>query len=138
MGRLVEPPPAVLRTAGERAGDDYATRVAKYIPGEVLAGYVAMESFVRAMLPGATITIVTSWAVLIFAMVLTPVYLSMVSPKNAPKRLHLGLSTVAFLVWAYALGGPFSLMGVHNAQIGSILLVAFTLISGTFGPKPVA
>ena len=136
MGRLVEPGPAVVLTADEAVGDDNATRVAKYIPGEILAGYVAMGAIISSMTPGST-TMITSWAVLGLGLVLTPVYLAGISEKSKPKALHLVLSTIAFAVWSYALGGPFALSGIHNPQIGSILLIAFTLVSGVFRPKSV-
>jgi hypothetical protein len=47
----------------------------------------------------------------------------------------MAVSTVAFVVWAYALGGPFQLCGIYKGWLGSILLGSFTLAAGLVEPK---
>jgi hypothetical protein len=38
------------------------------------------------------------------------------------------ISLFSFVVWAFALGGPFALCGWYNPVYGSILLPVFTLL----------
>jgi hypothetical protein len=55
--------------------------------------------------------------------------------REGPKRLQMILSTVAFVVWAYNLGGVFEVFRVYVPWLGSILLVVFSLVSGTLAPR---
>ena len=144
MGRLVESRRAPeLGMAGTTrdptgprgpAGENYATRVAKYIPGEVLAAYVAMQSFAAGITAAPRTLAAVAWAVFAIGLACTPLYLARQARPGQPVRLHLSLSTIAFCVWAYALGGPFAVAGWHVPAIGSIALVAFTLVAGLFEP----
>jgi len=141
MSRLVRPRHTTVLSAddvGTRTsggGDDYATRVAKYIPGEVLAGYISIGGIISG-LDASRPRPMLAWLLFGLCLVLTPVYLARTAEKGQPKTLHLALSTVAFAVWAYAVGGPFAAERWHDPAIGSIALGIFTLVSGVFEPKP--
>lgn len=54
MPRLVVPMPgpaaAAARIVADK-GDDYPDRVAKYIPGEIIAGYLAIIGFLESASP---------------------------------------------------------------------------------------
>jgi hypothetical protein len=138
MGRLVDAPRTVSLT--ENAGgnaNEYFERVAKYIPGEVLAGYLAVNGIIQSVdaskeraLPAA------AWGVFILCLFLTPIYFNQMAKPGQPKRLNMLVATIAFAVWAYALGGVFNLVGVYKPWLASILLVVFTLVSGAVVPKP--
>ena len=139
MPRLVVPMPramAAAAPAGTDAGDEYPGRVAKYIPGEIIAGYLSIIGFLESAAP-ADFWLVrpTSLAVFVICLALTPIYLARMARPGQPRRLNMIMSTIAFVVWAYALGGWFKYIGIYKPFIGSILLVLFTLVSGTFTPK---
>lgn len=142
MGRLVEAKRRSLSMAEEApdsasspARDDYVARIAKYIPGEVLAAYVAMLGFANGITGSTAAMTVTRWAIFGLCLACTPLYLAKQARPAQPFRLHATLSTVAFCFWAYALGGPFESMGWYVPAIGSIGLVAFTLVAGLFQPS---
>ena len=192
MGRLVQP--AVrgrafvsggnLEAAGERevtvGGDNYQDRIAKYIPGEVIAGYMTLdrtlvpskEAFAEAAnklkdkipKPGQLSEAVASAGtdpniqlaihnakpllLLAIGLVFTPLYiwnLARTAEAGAPWRMQAVISTLAFLVWAYAIQGSAFVVGpgansyaVYDGGNASALVILFTLLSGVFGPKPMA
>jgi hypothetical protein len=143
MSRLVRPQQNLIlgadavdsSGASPDGGDDYAARVAKYIPGEVLAAYVSIGGIISGLDPTRPRPLL-AWVLFGLCVVLTPVYLAKRAEAKQPKRMHLALSTLAFVVWAYAVGGPFTGEPWHDPAIGSIALGIFTLVSGAFAPKP--
>lgn len=135
MSRLVQPAPPKALAATTPNPDPYSSRVAKYIPGEVLSGYVSMSGIVATMNPEEQLATWTAWGILALGAILTPAYIVYLAGGKPPYRLQAAISTIAFLLWAYTLGGPFKSAGLYNAQIGAILLIAFTLIAGLFQPR---
>ena len=117
----------------EKKATDYLEKVALLVPSEVIAGYLTMMGLTSAVssMQARNITI---WIVLLAGLILTPIYLNKVADKNKPKRNHIILSTIAFIVWAFATTGnqifqSFNL-GEFDPALASISLVLFTLVSG--------
>jgi hypothetical protein len=131
-------------------GDGYAARVAKYVPSEIVAAYVAILAVLDPAAAGAagagaakvhTLCLVAFVALL----VATPLYLAVLGRRSARKgrggvpAVQLVVSSLAFVVWAYALRGltcafpavPF------DGQVAFVALVLFTVASGLVTP-PVA
>jgi hypothetical protein len=138
MSRLVEPVPSGQRLANMQPSPvSYAERITKYIPGEILAGYIAINGVLASVTDDQSG--LRNWVYLgtfLLCLVLTPIYFSMMARSGGPKRLQMILSTVAFVVWAYNLGGVFEVFRVYVPWLGSILLVVFSLVSGTLAPRP--
>ena len=105
----------------------YFEKVAKLVPSEVIAGFLAMCGFVPNMEADSQQT--TYWVLVIFCLVLTPLYLNFQAEKEQPRVVHLLISTVAFAVWAYVTKGDV-LFNNFSVSIASIVLVAFSLVSG--------
>ena len=79
MGRLVDFGAEVELTGSRKSGtpgDDYLTRVAKFVPTEVLAAYVAMMGIVMAMDKTDALKVPFAWGTFGLCMVFTPVYLA--------------------------------------------------------------
>ena len=116
-------------------GDSYVSRVAKYIPSEVLAFYVGASGLVASwdQTDGATRT--AWWLIFAIGLVGTPAYLLKLSKLKTPWSMHALISSVAFVIWAYTLGGPFKLMANYSPQFGSLGLVVFTFAAGMLSPK---
>jgi phosphoglycerol transferase MdoB-like AlkP superfamily enzyme len=119
--------------AGEGQGfSDYLDKVARLIPSEIIAGYLTMIGFVGSVKNIQTQNVI-AWIVFAIGLILTPIYLNNVAQADKPKRNHLILSTVAFLVWAYVTTGKQLLEtispNIFDQAIASIALVAFSLIS---------
>lgn len=118
---------------GEVQGfSDHLDKVARLIPSEIIAGYLTMIGFVGSVKNIQTQNII-AWIVFAMGLILTPFYLNNVADANKPKRNHLILSTIAFLVWAYVTTGKQLLQtispDIFDQAIASIVLVAFSLIS---------
>ncbi len=143
MGRLVTPKarphlthatgvaPAEARAA--ETPDGFLDRVAKYIPAEIIGAYLAVEKILDTGSEDRVLAIVT---LILFAL-LTPLYFRMLPGDEHCKRLHMIVSTLAFLVWSYALpGAAWVLLGLENAKLAAVLLVVSSLLFGLIQPSP--
>jgi hypothetical protein len=112
--------------------NDYLNKVAKLIPSEIIAGYLTMFGFAGSITNPRTQPWIF-WVVFAIGLILTPIYLNNVAEAQKPKRNHLILSTLAFIVWAYVTTGekllPTIPGGSFDQAISSIILVAFSLVS---------
>lgn len=103
--------------------DDYGTKLLKYIPVEVITVYIALDALIRSS-PEMVLSLY--WFIFIFGIVATPLYLWRV--QKVHKNLQLVISTVAFAVWIFAIGGPFSYMDWYNPIYGGIFLTIYTFL----------
>jgi hypothetical protein len=109
---------------------DYLDKVAHLVPSEIIAGYLTMMGFVGALKnPGSKEIFL--WIIFGAGLILTPLYLNMVADKGKPKRNHLILSTLAFLVWALVTSGsqlwPMITHSEYDPAMASIILVLFSM-----------
>ena len=118
-------------TIGPNKPDDYLDRLLKYIPAEMVALWITAYGIASAASVDIPFEIIT-WLIFIAILVMTPLYLWRL--QNVNSKLQLGLSTVSFAVWVFALGGPFALYGWYNIVYGALLLpfvtVAIPIIKG--------
>lgn len=126
---------ATQGTAETAGGDGYWERVAKYIPGEIVAGYLSIIGILKTVPVDDTALLYVAWGAFFLCLILTPIYFRAFAKQGQPRRVHMIVSTLAFAFWAYALGGVFEMIGWHKPWLGSILLVAFTLVSGAIPPE---
>jgi hypothetical protein len=143
MGRLVKagPPPGKAIGVAESDRDTYVDRVTKYIPAEIVAGYAALSGIVTSAPHDDPRRKVLAWALFWLALVVTPIYLYAIGkPTRFREQLQLIIPTVAFVLWAYTLGGPFQLssplplVGSYASWIGALLVGIFTWLAGLFKP----
>jgi hypothetical protein len=120
---------------GDRSDDkalDYLEKVAKLIPGEVIAGYLAIFGFIPAI-KIASFQPYSYWAYLsifVLCAVLTYFYMRKQALPDKPKQIHLIISTLAFVVWAYVTTGKTLIPQGYDSALASIVLILFSLISG--------
>lgn len=103
--------------------DDYLTKIIKYIPSEVVALYITLygiASAARTEIPFAVI----SWFIFILGILGTVLYLWRVS--RVVDKLQILISTGAFVVWVFALGGPFLSLSWYHPVYGALLLPIYT------------
>jgi hypothetical protein len=112
-------------TAYPATEDGYFDRLFKYIPAELVAGYIFVLGVVKQLTEAGEIK-VFQWLLFIVFCILTPLYLWRVQKVLKPQQ-HV-ISLLSFIVWAFALGGPFALCSWYNPVYGSILLPVFTLL----------
>lgn len=138
MGRLVTPIRRGAELMSGAPNDDYPTRVAKYIPSEVIAGYLAVQN----ILPNSAgdCRVPSEWWYLLYAffVAITPIYLYNRRIKGDPYMVQLAISTAAFVIWSYALTScaKFGIFpkDFYNAGAAAVLLIVFSLGVGAFQP----
>ncbi|HMY52862.1 MAG TPA: hypothetical protein PKH78_00470 [Candidatus Obscuribacter sp.] len=122
--RLAQDPPPSSNVA-----DSYFERLMRYIPADIVAGYVAIDGILK---DGGNSPLWLTWSVFISLLVLTPLYvcyLKTVPPGMAiSKTFHWVASMLAFSAWVFALGGPFAVtFDWYRPVYGSVLLILTTL-----------
>jgi len=111
--------------AGTVTPDGYFDRLFKYIPAELVAGYIFVLGFVNQLTNAGEIRMF-QWILFIIFCILTPLYLWRIQ-KVLKVQQHI-ISVLSFIVWVFALGGPFALSVWYNPVYGAILLPVFTLV----------
>lgn len=127
---------AALQDSGGRAPDGYFDRVIKYIPGDVVAAWVAAAGIIPA-----TAGPMTLWLVFAVGIVATAAWTwkQTQEPGKPAAVTQILVATAAFLVWVFALGGPFAKQfgppeGWYEPYQGSLVLIGFTLLIGLVTP----
>ncbi|MBK7747542.1 MAG: hypothetical protein QG625_2239 [Cyanobacteriota bacterium erpe_2018_sw_39hr_WHONDRS-SW48-000098_B_bin.30] len=114
--------------------DSYFEKLMKYIPLDIVAAWVALDGILKEQ---SYVPLWLSWVVFGALTVLTPLYVLYV--KTTPpgfasaKTFHWMASTFAFVVWIFALGGPFAItFDWYRPIFGSVLLILTTLTLPVF------
>ncbi len=112
--------------ASRQEPDDYQTRVVKYIPVEIVAAFIAVESVINST---AQLSAAAHWLIFFALFALTPLYMWRVtSEKNKPPaKTQILVSMLSFFIWVFALGGPFSSLNWYQPVYGALLLPIFTV-----------
>jgi hypothetical protein len=123
--------------------DDYTTRMVKYIPAEVVAFYLAADKlFVKgaeAVNDNIVKTFVDkhlydfSFAVFVIALIGTPIYLRQQATDDEPWVVQAVVSTIAFVIWAYAVQGQM-FVPLYSSAIAAFMVLVFTFASGFVKP----
>ena len=105
-------------------GRAYFGRLIKMIPAEVLALYVAIAPLAAKEHVALQIAIP---AVCLGLVILSRIF----GTRRATDNVSIDpwtvvISSVAFLIWVYALGGPFTTLGAYNAVVACILVTVYT------------
>lgn len=103
--------------------DDYLTKLIKYIPSEVVALYIALYGIASAAKEEISFVFI-SWLIFVIGIIGTVLYLWRVAKVS--HCLQLIISTIAFVVWVFALGGPFSSLPWYHPVYGALLLPVYT------------
>lgn len=121
-GERSELPPEATIQVGK---DNYVDRLFKYIPSEIVAGYIFILGVLTRLTEQAE-TMIIQWIIFIVFCALTPLYLWRIQ-KVKKIQQHI-ISLISFIVWVFAIGGPFTTFSWYNPLYGEILLPVFTLI----------
>ena len=119
---------SAAKTALEITPDSYRDKLVKYIPAEVVALYLTLDVICRSNPTEGGLR----WIILIFGCVVTPLYLWRI--QRVRKPIQLVVSTAAFVVWTFALGGPFVSLSWYKAIYGALLLPMFTFLVPLIDP----
>ena len=139
-------------TAEADAAKDYLDRVRAYVPVEVVAFFIFVNSLVLgtklwAIIPAkgddpASRMLTTDGYVALLALIIgaaATILFTYVSAKRAGQtawRVQAAVTLIAFLVWTYALGArAFDVLGLAIVpSLAGLLLATFTLFSGFIVP----
>jgi hypothetical protein len=118
----------------EEGFKSYLERLLKMIPGEVISLYMVGSGLIPTEQP----VVLASWAAVCLAgVVFIRIYGTADAQANKPTDwVHVAISSVAFAIWAYSMGGPFEAFGLHIPYIGSLLVLAWTFFVPVFYKGP--
>ncbi len=128
ISRNAPPAEEVVVERRETSSGGYLEKIAKLIPSEIIAAYLAMIGFVPLIQIVGNRQVVY-WVIFGLCQILTPLYLNRQAEKGQPKINHLILSSIAFAVWAYVTTGSSLVPNFYDAALGSIMLIGFSLVS---------
>lgn len=123
-----------LQSSSTQKLDTYFDRVVKYIPADVISAWLAVTGLIsgREDIP---VTLIL-WIALLCGLVLTAVWTLQQTEQSRHKSAitQTLISTGAFIVWVFALGGPFAALAFYKPVYGSLLLIFYTLLVGLIIP----
>ena len=129
-------PPGAPAAAGAQPVeiDTYFDKVVKYIPADVVAAWVAVTGLVSSArdIPRQTML----WVAFGIGLILTAwwTWKQAAVPGRRPPVTQAIVSTGAFAVWVFVLGGPFQHVPGREVY-GSLLLILYTLVAALIDPK---
>jgi hypothetical protein len=127
--------------AAAEPGDDYLTRLVKYIPAEIIGGSMLVNAILAqavaagngtATMAGLSVTTIAVGALLV-GLILTPLFCWYVREDGDAWVLNAVVSTVAFPFWAYLMGAV-AFAKFHDGDLAVILILTFTAVSGLVAP----
>jgi hypothetical protein len=121
------------KAPGAGARDDfnsYLDRLVKMVPAEVVSLYLVGVGFI----PKTDALVLAGWAALclIGLLALRTYGTAERRTGKSPQWGAIAISSIAFIVWVYTLGGPFETFGVHIPYVGSLLVLAMTFFAPIF------
>ncbi len=133
MGRRIVTVQFQAAGSGTRI-DTYFDKVIKFIPADLIGAWVTVTGLINTATNVPTSTIL--WIAFIIGAILTAIWTlrQTKEPKKRPAITQTVISTGAFIVWVFALGGPFATLGFYRSLYGSLLLILYTLVVALINP----
>jgi hypothetical protein len=123
-------------------GDNYLERMVKYVPAEIIAGSMLINSILdqamksagpNASMAGFPVSTIAVGALLL-GLVLTPLFCWYVREDGDAWLTNALVSTIAFPFWAYLMGAV-AFANHHDGNLAAILVLTFTAVSGLVAPR---
>jgi hypothetical protein len=119
------------------ANNDYLTKLINYIPVPVVAAFLAIDAAIKA---SNGISLVVYWFVVIILAAGTAWYAWTDSkkppcpnaPSYGPSKTQTAVAVGSFIVWVYAIGGPFAFYAWYNNVYGVIAVILWVFIIPIF------
>lgn len=134
MGRRIV---SVKYESGESSPrvDSYFDRLLKYIPADVVGAWLTANGLIQSAgddVPKLGLL----WLTFALGLAATAGWTldQTREPKKKPAWTQTMISTGAFGVWIFALGGPFAELAFYKPLYGSLLLVFYTLFVARIKP----
>ncbi|WP_145098861.1 hypothetical protein [Anatilimnocola aggregata] len=130
----VNNPGAQLAALAEPNPDEqfrlYLERLMKMMPGDAVGMYLVGSGFI----PTDEKVWIVIWAIIgLIAVIVLRIY----GTRNPAEGQGVQwatvvISSIAFVIWVYTLGGPFVVFGIHKPFIGSLMVLAWTFFVPIF------
>ena len=124
--------PTDQSVAGAPNADNWSGRVIKYLPAESVVVYTTIANMVPSNKDPQVNGEVILWVTFAMILFFTPLYLRYIA--GVKKQSQALVSTLAFVVWVFSLGGPFEYQCWYAAFYGAVALPLFTLVSAFVNP----
>ena len=134
-------PPSASGQAASSAvsSDGYIDRLIKYIPSEIIALYLGATNVVPVKDPSRWTAL---WIITGLCVVCTPIYMYLATKQERQPTLwsQIAISSIAFPVWVFAIGGPFRSFPWYDEKqwIAAIIITFGTFLAGVYKPEPAA
>ncbi len=115
--------------------DNYLTKLLKLIPAEIVTLYITLSAILESSKETTKTLELTVFAIVF---ILTPLYIYIITKEEnrKPPYKQIIISTISFVVWVFALGGPFLYFKWYKRIYGALLLPIYTfLIPLVFGKR---
>lgn len=134
MGRRIITTQEQDTSAGGKP-DGYFDRLLKYIPSDVVGCWLAATGIINS-LPDKEPKSTWLWIIFIFSLVITPIWVRNQTKENGKRIAYTQMffSTIAFVVWVFALGGPFTSFSFYQPYQGSVVLILYTTLVAAIVP----
>jgi hypothetical protein len=118
---------------GETEIDTYFDKVVKYIPADIVGAWVAVTGLLASTTEPSEGLL---WVAFAIGVILTAMWVwRQTTMTGRPVAItQIAVSTVAFGVWVFALGGPFRSLPFYSPLYGSVVLILYTLLVALINP----
>jgi hypothetical protein len=124
-----------LEAKGEEAKlDGYFDKLMKYIPTEIVGAWIAITGLIKGTSDIPTNNILWILFFIFTALTFFSIRKQTFEPKKPPAIRQIVISTIAFIVWVFALGEPFNTLSFYKPVYGSISLILYNLIIPLINP----
>ncbi|HMG15667.1 MAG TPA: hypothetical protein VK590_09480 [Saprospiraceae bacterium] len=107
--------------------DSYIDKISKLVPAEIIAAFLAINNLIEVKKENFQLI---HWICFFILLIITPFYIfKMTKSEFGILKSQIILSTISFVVWVFAIGGPFLYLNWYNKIYGSIALILFSVIS---------
>ena len=109
----------------------YLDKAVKLVPTEIVGAYLVLVGVVggsasTTAAPADQLTKVLVVVIFFVLLIATPLYQIFVS--KVTNKLQVVITTIAFVLWVYNLGGPFSILGIYEPKIAAALLTFWSFL----------
>lgn len=116
--------------------DSYLDRLVKYIPSEIIALYLGVINVVPTQDSSYWFSL---WIIAIVTTIITPIYMYFATsePGEPTAWTQITVSSVAFPIWVFATGGPFTQFSWYKDKhwIAAVILTFSTFLIGIHMPN---
>lgn len=115
--------------------DGYTDRLLKYIPADVVAGWLGVTSIINSDATAPQTTLL--WIFFAIFLVFTALWTLKQTTQRGkpPAKTQTAIATGSFAVWVFALGGPFATMAFYRPSYASLALITYTLLVTLVTPR---